>query len=250
MRLEDIAKGVGPTEKLYLLDSYLRSTETKVLRVEPDEKNHFYFVSSETLFHPKSGGQPSDKGKIRSNAFEADVKKAMACGEVIIHWAKISTGKPSEGPATMEIDWNWRYLLMKRHTAGHLLDHCLTKKTGTWVETTDSWLGDDCYVGYRGTLPSSEQLRDAENLANEMIGHGARVSWEYVSQDRITELAAKAPNLLRLPKLSRYRLVSINGCEPIPCGGTHLLDVQEIGHLKVLEAKKSVQGFNLYFEVG
>jgi len=82
-------------------------------------------------------GQPSDAGTVESSTFRLDVERAMLHSGVIIHYGK-SDGKPDAGLVTCRIDWPNRFLMMRRHTAAHLLDHCLATLRGSRVETTDS----------------------------------------------------------------------------------------------------------------
>ncbi len=169
---------------------------------------------------------------------------------VIIHWGKVLKGKPSEIRVTGEIDWGWRHLLMKRHTAGHLLDHCLYEKTGKPVETTDSWLGEGCYVGYRGEAPGKEVLDGIEALANELISRGKKVHVENISHQDLLKRAPMAPNRFRLPKFESYRVVFIDGFELIPCGGTHLRDIREIGSVHLEGSEMGEATYKIYYDVG
>ena len=225
MRLEELARGIAETEVLYWNDAYLKVFEANIVRLEPDEKKHFYAILDRTAFHPKSGGQPSDRGIIQGEGFKIEVKKAMLAGSIIVHWGKLLEGSPNAGKVKGEIDWVWRYLLMRRHTAGHLLDHCLAIVTGKRVETTDSWLGDECYVGYKGEPPSIEHSKTVEELENRLIEQGASVKVETISYEDLKERAPEAPNIYRLPMLESFRIVTIEGCEPIPCGGTHIKNI-------------------------
>jgi len=249
MRLEELVKGIAGTELLYWGDAYLKAFEANIVRLEPDEKKHFYMILDRTIFHPKSGGQPSDRGVIQGNGFKIEVKKAMLAGSVVVHWGKLLEGSPNIGKVNGGIDWDWRYLLMRRHTAGHLLDHCLAVVTGKRVETTDSWLADECYVGYKGEPPSIEELKKIEETENKLIEQGAAVKIETVSYEELKERAPEAPNIYRLPTLESFRIVTIEGCEPIPCGGTHLKNISEIGRFILENAAKTSLGFNVYYDV-
>jgi len=174
-KLSELVKDLEKTQLLYWADPYLKAFQTNTLSFVPDKKHCVYIVLDRTIFHPKSGGQPSDKGFIVGSDFKVKVKKAMLVNDVIVHWGKVLEGEAKGGGVEGEIDWSWRYLLMRRHTAGHLYDHCLAQVTGKRVETTDSWLGDPCYVGYKGKKPSSEELRKAGNIHqpnNRKRGHG------------------------------------------------------------------------------
>jgi Ser-tRNA(Ala) deacylase AlaX len=47
-------------------------------------------------------------------------------------------------------------------------------------------------------------------------------------------LIAKALNLSNLPRTGKLRIMTIEGQLPIPCGGTHLRDIGEIGSVEAL----------------
>lgn len=222
--------------------------QANVVKVVPEKRTHAYLMFDRTIFHPKGGGQPSDRGVIRSPHFEVSLKKAIYHHGVVVHWGKIISGSPCEGPVSCELDWPYRYLVMRRHTAAHLLDHCLAKVTSKRVETTDSWLDDPCYVGYAGNAPESSTLAQVQGLAQSMISEGASVKIDFLGAEQGKPLLQNAPNFERLPDLQEIRTVTIAGCPPIPCGGTHVSDVSEIGGLSILRAEQMPdQCFRLHF---
>ena len=246
----DLAKfvqEVPPTNKIYLEDSYLPSLDASVLKIA-QERNNVYMVLDRTIFHPRSGGQPSDVGTIEGSGFRVDIKRAMLQSGTIVHFGKVEA-KVDTGPAKCEIDWANRYLLMRRHTAAHLLDHCLATQTGSHVETTDSWLGDDPYVGYGGNEPSDLDMERLEKLGNDFIQLGLNVAIKTMDMADAGSLIAGAPNLARLPKSEKVRIVTIEGQIPIPCGGTHVKSLKEIGALEVTKVEPAEMGFRVHFEV-
>jgi len=249
VRLSEIAAGVGETEPLYWSNSYLKTFDATILRTHREGGRNIYVVLDRTAFHPKGGGQPADTGTLQGDDFTIRVRKVMQIRGVIIHWGKILEGVPDTGKITGVIDWKPRYLYMRRHTAGHLLDHCLSVSVGHHVRTTDSWLGDPCYVGYEGEIPSDEALCRTRELENQMIEAGGEVRIEIVSRNELLKRAPEAPNIYRLPQLEQYRIVTIEGCDPIPCGGCHLKDIAEIGSFKISRVAPSEKGFNIYYEV-
>lgn len=246
----DLAKfveGIPPTKSVYAEDSYLQTMSAGALRVV-EEKSSVYLALDQTVFHPRSGGQPSDRGTVRGSSFSVDVKRAMLVGDVIVHYGR-AEGKPSQGPVSCEIDWSYRFLMMRRHTAAHLLDHCLATVRGAHVETTDSWLGEDPYVGYVGATPSDLDLGQLQELANALIRHGANVEVRTLDRIDAERLIANAPNVSRLPKVKKLRMVTIQGQIAIPCGGTHVRNLSEIGGLKVGRTEPVETGFRLHFDV-
>lgn len=249
MKLSDVVRGMDTTELLYLKESYAKTLQGSLLRMEYDGKKNVYLVLDKTIFHPKGGGQPTDRGLIYNQNFKVKVKKAMYFRGVVVHAGKLLREGMTEDGVFSEIEWDRRYLYMRHHTAGHLLDHCLTVLTGRPVKTTDSWLEDPCYVGYRGKPPSTRQLEKTEEMANKMISKSLKVLIENVSYSELLELAPHAPNIYRLPALETYRIVTIEGCSPIPCAGTHLRNTREIGHLTIEKVESIDPGFRVYYSV-
>jgi alanyl-tRNA synthetase len=187
-------------------------------------------------------------GTIEGSAFRVGVKRAMNQSGVIVHFGKVE-GKLDTGSAICKIDWPNRFLMMRRHTAAHLLDHCLATLTGFRVETTDSWLGDDPYVGYGGQAPSDLDLNRLQGIGNSFIQQGLNVEIKTMDRLDAERLIADAPNLARLPKTEKLRIVTIQGQLPIPCGGTHVRSLKEIGSLEVRRTEPAETGFRLHFEV-
>ena len=250
LELAEMAAGSPKTELVYLRDMNRRRDEANAIKVVPEKRTHAYLILDRTIFHPKGGGQPSDRGTIRAPGFKLTVKKAINYRGVVLHWGKLVEGSASQGPVTGELDWELRLLVMRRHTAAHLLDHCLAATTGQRVQTTDSWLGEPCYVGYAGVSPDQQTLGKVEAMAKEMISGGGLVKLEFLTPEESAKVLQNAPNYERLPDLQEVRTVTISGCEPIPCGGTHVADISEIGKLTALHAEQMpTQSFRLHFSV-
>lgn len=248
MNLDNLTDGLPKTELVYLHETNQKHLDAQIIKLVPEKRTHAYLVLDRTIFHPKGGGQPSDRGIIRSPEFEITLKKAIFHDGKVIHWGKIVSGTVSQEPVTCELDWSYRYLLMRRHTAAHLLDHCLATAMSKQVQTTDSWLDEPCYVGYKGKAPELSTLKEAEEIANTMIPNGAEVRIDYLTPEESKALLQTAPNFERLPNLDEIRTVTIEGCAPIPCGGTHVSDITEIKQLTVVQAEQMADGtYRIHF---
>jgi alanyl-tRNA synthetase len=254
--LKTLTKDLPKTELIYWKDSYAKSFETEVLKVELDGKKKAYVILQSTAYHAKSGGQPSDTGTITdSSGLILDVKKVMMSEGVVVHYGSIVQGhfenlKPG-AKVNGQINWDERFLAMRRHTAGHLFDHCLEATTGITSKTIDSWLGEPCYVTYAGEPPSQDTLDKAVKLEVEGIRKGLPVRLEFVSYEKMLEIAGDAPNIARLPESDLMRIVTIEGCKPIPCGGTHVRNTAEIAKFRLdrVEKVSGENAFRVYFDV-
>ena len=100
MNLSDMAQGLPKTELLYLRQMELTTTHANILKVVPEKATQAYHILDKTIFHPKGGGQPSDRGKMASAQFTLEIKKAIPNQGVVIHWAKITRGTPTTGPVS------------------------------------------------------------------------------------------------------------------------------------------------------
>jgi alanyl-tRNA synthetase len=251
--LSEMAKGLPATIPIFWQDSYRITGAARILRVAPDEKKHYYIVLDETIFCPKGGGQPSDKGTIIASGFKLEIKKIMQYRGVIVHWGKLLEGtlaNDANSRVNCEIDWDWRFLMMRRHSSAHLLDYCLANAMERDVDASDSWLGDPCYVAYRGHPPSEAELKSAEKIENQMISEGRTIRTEQVSMDEVKKRFHDEPRIMQgLPKLERIRLVTIDGCHPIACGGTHLRNVHEAGGVRIDRVEAHGDGFRIHFDV-
>nr|MDO8100104.1 alanyl-tRNA editing protein [Candidatus Njordarchaeota archaeon] len=255
MDLKELVKDLPKTELIYWRDSYVKEFESEVIRVARDKRNA-YLVTQASAFHPKSGGQPSDTGTLTDGSGHIlAVKKVMMVGGVVVHYGSVVEGNLDElEPGTKikgEINWDERFLAMRRHTAGHLLDHCLEVATGLASRTVDSWLGHPCYVTYAGEPPSQSASDKAVELEVEGIRKGLPVRLEFVSYKKMLQIASDAPNIARLPESDLMRIITIEGCKPIPCGGTHVRNTAEIGKFKLDKVEKvsGESAFRVYFDV-
>ncbi|MGD0328933.1 MAG: alanyl-tRNA editing protein [Nitrososphaeria archaeon] len=249
MNLDKVVLGCEVNVPKYWQDSYLNKNKTRILRVMFEDKKNVYLITEETIFHPKYGGQPSDKGRVYNEKFVINVNKTMKYKGIVILYGKVEVGEPKEGEVTEEIDWSTRYLMMRRHTASHLFDHALEVVTGSKVETIDSWLGDSWYISFKGSSPGEELLRNAVELENKIIAEGYAVSTRLVDRSRMLEEAKDSPNLARLPELDFYRIVKINGFEDIACSGTHLKNIAEIGNIEYVRSETVSEGFKVYLNL-
>jgi alanyl-tRNA synthetase len=249
LELGEIVKGVEQTKLSYLYDSYSTSFEAKVLNAVHEQGKSWYVVLDQTLFHPKSGGQPTDVGELVIQGVKANVKKAMLVNGVVVHYVKLEKELKIEKGMSVRgtIDWGLRYKYMRRHTAAHLLDHCVNLVTHRINKTLGSWLGEPTYVEYQGIF-EDVLLKQVEEKANAFISQGLEVKTEFLPKDALKEIL-DSPNTERLPEIQVYRIVQIDSFEKIPCGGTHVKNTKEIGALTLKKTEKVEGGFRIYFEV-
>jgi misacylated tRNA(Ala) deacylase len=220
------------TECLFLDDSRARTARARVLAASADG-----IVLDRTVFYARSGGQPGDRGVLRWAGGEVGITEALKGeGGAIRHLPAVGAALPQAGEEVeAEIDWSWRWPLMRMHTTLHLLCVVLPSiaVTGGAVGAEKSRLDFD--------LPDPPPKEEIERRLNEVIAaaHPVRAEWvEESVLDRNPDLVRTLS--VRPPRgLGRLRLVRIGAGEPPvdlqPCGGTHVANTAEIGPVRVVK---------------
>ena len=212
--------------EIFRLDSYLKSTEAKVLAILEDG-----LILDKTVFYPEGGGQLGDIGKIAANNYEADVINTIKSEHGIMHRIDHKNGAISEGDSVnITIDWERRYSLMRMHTALHVLCSIVDGAvTGGSIGVLKSRLDIDI----PGERPEKENLT---SQLMEIVDGDYPVTYSFISDQELEQ----KPDLIRTmsvkpPKgTGPDRMIRIgDDIDFQPCGGTHVKTTGEIGRVKI-----------------
>ena len=220
------------TELLFLKDAYLREFTATVAEVTDAGG----VVLDRTAFYIGGGGQPFDTGTLADDAGAVyTVAKVGRAGGQIVHTLD-GAGRPAAGAAVSgAIDWERRYLLMRTHTALHILCGVVWRDYGALVT------GGDMRPG------TARMDFELENMSAEFAGEvESRINAE-VAQERdiVVDFMARAdadahPDLIRtkinlLPAgIREVRTIDISGLDLQADGGTHVHNTREVGHISVV----------------
>ena len=91
------------------------------------EGDEIQFMLERTPFYAESGGQIADKGTVSSDAFIIDVKDVKkAPNGQHLHTAIVRSGEMLQNASVVaEVDAKSRKMMIKNHTATHLLHKAL-----------------------------------------------------------------------------------------------------------------------------
>lgn len=224
-----------PTELLFRADAYL--TETPATVVAINERGGI--VLDRTVFYATGGGQPGDAGGLaRADGSQVAIGTAIYDPEDksrILHvplegQAPLSVGEN----VTAKLDWERRLKRMRIHTALHLLSVVLPYPvTGGAIGDGDGRLDFDIPEGGLDKAELTEKL-------NALVARNAAITERWITD---AELDAN-PGLVKTMSVKpprgsgRVRLVSIEGIDLQPCGGTHVRNTAEIGAVVVTDVEK------------
>ena len=111
------------TEKLYYIDSHMKTFTAAVTSCEKDGERYLVTLDR-TAFFPEGGGQPGDSGIIGDvRVFDTHEKN----GE-ILHYVnrEIEPGRTYD----CAIDWETRFRRMQNHSGEHIVSGLVHKKYG------------------------------------------------------------------------------------------------------------------------
>ncbi|MBD3361786.1 alanyl-tRNA editing protein AlaX [Candidatus Woesearchaeota archaeon] len=232
------------TELLYMNDCYTKEFEAEVIKVDGK-----FVVLDKTAFYPKGGGQPTDTGKLIRGNEEFKVVFAKKTGSDVSHEVDkegLKVGDKVKGV----LDWDRRYLLMRNHTAAHILCEVIHKATGALI------------TGNQLDIDKSRIDFSLENFDRDALAGYAEKANEVIQKDlpvRIytmpREEAFKIPSITKLanvlpPAVKKLRIVEIEGFDTQADGGTHVKSTKEVGKLIIINAEnKGKNNRRIYYKL-
>lgn len=217
------------TDLLFHSDAYMKEFEATVINITDDG-----IILDRTAFYIGGGGQPSDIGVIKWDDTECSITKVGRSGTDIFHKADGPT--PSIGQSvTGLINWEHRYLLMRTHTALHILCGVVWRDYGAKVTGGDMQPGS-ARMDFELESISSQFAHDIEASVNDEISRNRPI----VVGNLPREEADVHPDLIRtkinlLPKnITEVRTIDITGLDVQADGGTHVSNTKEVGRIKVV----------------
>ena len=215
---------------VWLFRDYPYQTELEAHVATSDDRG---LVLDATIFYPHGGGQPGDTGMATfedgTSVPVIDTLKGETRAE-IVHVLAPGSARPEKGATVrLVLDWARRHAHMRMHTACHLLSSVLPYPvTGGAIRRDSARLDFD--------MPAAAADRTAiEAKVNALVDAALDVSSEWVTD---ADFDAR-PELVRTLAVApprgagRVRLVRVGEADVQACGGTHVANTREIGHVVV-----------------
>ena len=227
--------GVSTGIQLAYVDAYARSAEGRVVAVEPGSTPGV--VVDRTVFYPGGGGQPADKGSLRREADGAawTVTGARKSDGEIVHDLTADAAVPEVGDlVTAEIDWPRRHLLMRTHTALHVLCGVVWRDYGAQVTGGNMEPGSG-RMDFEFERMSGDLVGEIEARVNAEIATERDVRVAVLRREEafaISDLIRTKINLLP-PGIEEVRTIEIVGLDLQADGGTHVANTREVGPIRV-----------------
>lgn len=238
-----------PTRLIFQEDSYAKTFEALVLRVEGS-----FVVLDRTAFHPAyHGGLDTDTGYLEGPRGKARVIRAELRGDDVYHIVEDPSTLSSGDRVRGEIDWDRRYTMMRMHTAAHVLIAQMYKNYGALV-TGGHIAPDQARMDFDIRQEDWKAvIEEGVAEANEVISRCIEVKVYWLPREE----ALKIPGITKLAEmdfllgLESVRVVEIPGVDLQADGGPHVRNTCEIGEIRVLRLEsKGRTRKRIYYVVG
>ncbi|TLN09731.1 alanyl-tRNA editing protein, partial [bacterium] len=192
-----------------------------------------------SAFYPGGGGQQPDAGLLDWQATRLPVERARKAPDGIWHMLAADAPLPPVGAQVRgQIDWSRRYMLMRTHTAMHILCGVVFRDYGALVTGGDM-------EPLRGRMDfefeslTADLVNVIESAVNREVAAARPVRVAILPREEaflIPDLIRTRINLLP-PEISHIRTIELVGLDLQADGGTHVGNTAEVGRIRVVDYK-------------
>lgn len=225
------------TDELASRDAYLTSTEAMVIAAGDDG-----VVLDRTVFYARGGGQPGDTGLIEWDAGSVRVVDTVKGPSGVRHLVE-GDPPPLGASVTATIDWERRHLLMRTHTALHVLSAVIWRDFGAKV-TGGNMEPGVARMDFELDGISVEFGREVEGRLAAALAQGHPVTVRFLPRSE----ALADPDLIRtkvnlIPEwVDPIRIIEIGSIDKQADGGTHVASTTEVGAVRVVGTESKGKG--------
>ncbi|HVB72041.1 MAG TPA: alanyl-tRNA editing protein [Ktedonobacteraceae bacterium] len=222
------------TKLLYHENSFTFECSARVVAIESDE-----IALDATVFYPGGGGQMPDRGILTwdNRGQEASVIALNKRDDVV--WHTLDRLPPPAGTEVVcAIDWDFRYQMMRTHTALHILCGIIWKEFGVQV-TGGQMYPDKARMDFAMENLSKERIAYIEERVNDAIEADYPIRVYTLPREKafaIPDLVRTRINLLPAG-IEEVRIVEIVGLDLQADGGTHVNHTKEVRGIKITKTE-------------
>lgn len=229
------------TKLIYLNDFGVVTNSSQVVSVHKTEDDRVDVVLNETCFYPRGGGQDWDTGTIKGNdgtKFQIEEVRLDENG-VVHHVGQFATDEFVAGAAVKcEVDMNRRAINTKLHSAGHVVDLAVDRLSLGWEPVRGAHYPHMSFVEYEGEASPEEceTIRgQIQEIVTEVTTSAPENEIRFMPVSEMHTVCRHVPK--NIPTNKPARVVIYNGDYGIPCGGTHVRKLDEIGKVTITKVK-------------
>lgn len=229
------------TKLLYLEEFDVVACESVVEHVSKTEDGRDEVVLDQTCFYPRGGGQDWDNGFISTDDDIFDVEEVRLDEQGAVH--HIGSNKNGELHAgdkvTCKANPERRDDNTRLHSAGHIIDMATSTLAPDWTPGRGAHYPHMSFVEYEvpegGTVVDEAFHAAVQAKVDELLKSRYQNKIMFIDTSEMSQYCKHVPD--NIPTNKPARIVLYADDFGIPCGGTHVDRVSDIGAVTVTKIK-------------
>lgn len=238
-----------PTKLLYMEDMQQLECTAYVDAVEQKDGKTIVCLD-QTVFYPQGGGQPYDTGTIAAPDTTFLVEEVRFVDGQVLHIGHFEGRTFMQGEDVQcHVDKERRILHTRLHSGGHVLDMAVSQLGYDWKPGKGYHFPQGPYVEYEGNsdeVDKEELIQTLNQQMAEILARGAQTEIRFMPKAEMAAYCRHVPDYLPDGKPGRIVLYGDFG---VPCGGTHVAQLQDIGAVTVRKIKTQSGAIRISYEI-
>lgn len=215
------------TKLLYLENWNILESPARVARIT-SYKEKPAITLDQTIFYPQGGGQPWDTGTIVGSNGSFKVSEVRFDPEtgIVYHIGAMAGTIKAGDDVQCAVDAPRRALNSRLHSGGHIIDMAIAELGLRWKPGKGYHFPEGPYIEYIGALneEAKESLKaEIEKRTHQLIAQQIPVTTKFLANQLINGKPAR---------------VVMYGEHAVPCGGTHVNNLREVGTIVIRKIKQ------------
>ena len=219
------------TKLLYLEDFDVVTCKATVVAVNKTEDGRTDVELDQTCFYARGGGQDWDMGSID----EFNVEEVRLDEAGVAHHIGGGVAPMVGAEVNCQVDTERRQRHTRLHSGAHVIDMAISKIQPEWVPLKGAHYPHMSFVEYEGVADEPVTLQETIQAAvDQLLKQDITNTIRFADRAELEKLCRHVPEYLPTNKPTRVVLYGDFG---VPCGGTHVRKVSDIGKLEVTRVK-------------
>lgn len=222
------------TKLLYHENSYMFECSARVVAIKEEA-----IALDATVFYPGGGGQMADHGEITWDNRQGQASVLAMHKQDDVIWHMLDCEPPGVGTEVVcAIDWDFRYKMMRTHTAMHILCGVIWRDYSVQV-TGGQMYPDRARMDFAMENLDKERIATIEARINEAVQADHLIEAYKLPREKafaIPDLIRTKINLLP-PGIDEVRIVEIKGLDLQADRGTHVRHTKEVGGISITKTE-------------
>lgn len=225
------------TDLYYLQDFDITTCSAQVTSITETEGNRTDVQLDKTCFYPRGGGQDWDTGTI-GGVFQVEEVRLDQDG--VVHHIGTFAGNPFAVGDMIDcvVDVDRRAINTRLHSAGHVVDLAVDQIGVGWKPGRGAHYPHMSFVEYEGSVDPEETdaiQSKIQAVVDDVIAQGSENEVKFMPVSEMHTVCRHVPE--NIPTNKPARVVIYNHDFGVPCGGTHVKNVKDIGKVTITKVK-------------